>query len=627
MSSWIKNKGTQTGEFQLGFDGPVLKKDNGNLQLRNTDNSAFVDIATGNITSAGTITGNGSGLSAIAAGNIVGTVANATYAINAGVAGIANVAYSVAGANVSGTVGAASVAYSIDGANVSGAVALATSATTAVTANSVAGANVVGAVGLATFATTANAVAGANVSGYVANATHATVADSANSVAGGNVVGQVGNALVAGTVYTAAQPAITSLGTLSALNLGGDVTGSITPSANVTYDLGSPTKRFKDLYLSTSTIYVGDANISASGTNIALSGGNITGDLNVGGNATITGNLAVTGNLTYINVVDLRVQDPIIELGGGPNGTPLTTNDGMDRGEILHYYAGSAKNAFIGWKNSASEFQVGADVSITNNVVTINSLGNLRADTFIGALSGTATFATTANAVAGANVSGTVANATYAISAGSATVADSANAVAGANVSGTVALATSATTAGSATTAATVTTAAQPNITSVGTLTSVTVSGVSTLGSIGNVKITGGTTGYVLTTDGTGNLSWSATQSAIDSWKAKSVALVFGSTSTVTVMTLPANAVVDKVSLVVDTAFNGTSPSVSIGLAGGSGFEYAAATDINLKSLDRYDMPSQIAPSASSGVIQLLYSASGSSAGAARVIVTYAIPA
>ena len=72
-------------------------------------------------------------------------------------------------------------------------------------------------------------------------------------------------------------------------------------------------------------------------------------------------------------------------------------------------------------------------------------------------------------------------------------------------------------TASSATTAGTVTTAAQPNITSVGTLTSLTVSGnvdfyganVS-LGSISNLHITGGSANYVLKTDGTGNLSWTA---------------------------------------------------------------------------------------------------------------------
>ena len=36
------------------------------------------------------------------------------------------------------------------------------------------------------------------------------------------------------------------------------------------------------------------------------------------------------------------------------------------------------------------------------------------------------------------------------------------------------------------------------------------VSGISTLGSNANVKITGGTNGQYLKTDGTGNLSWSS---------------------------------------------------------------------------------------------------------------------
>jgi len=36
----------------------------------------------------------------------------------------------------------------------------------------------------------------------------------------------------------------------------------------------------------------------------------------------------------------------------------------------------------------------------------------------------------------------------------------------------------------------------------------ITVSGITNLGSIANVKITGGSVSQVLTTDGTGNLSW-----------------------------------------------------------------------------------------------------------------------
>jgi hypothetical protein len=56
----------------------------------------------------------------------------------------------------------------------------------------------------------------------------ATFATTANSVAGANVSGQVANALVAGTVYTNAQPNITSVGTLTTLDVTGNVnTGNI----------------------------------------------------------------------------------------------------------------------------------------------------------------------------------------------------------------------------------------------------------------------------------------------------------------------------------------------------------------------------------------------------------------
>ena len=76
--------------------------------------------------------------------------------------------------------------------------------------------------------------------------------------------------------------------------------------------------------------------------------------------------------------------------------------------------------------------------------------------------------------------------------------------------------------------ASTVTTNAQPNITSTGTLTSLTVSGnvaitganVS-LGAVGNVKITGGSTNQLIKTDGAGNLSFTTISG--DSYKLKPV--------------------------------------------------------------------------------------------------------
>ena len=83
-----------------------------------------------------------------------------------------------------------------DGSNITNVHAI-----TSDVAYSVAGANVTGQVN---FAAVANSVAGANVIGQVA------FANVANNVAAANIIGQVANALVAGTVYTPAQPNITS---------------------------------------------------------------------------------------------------------------------------------------------------------------------------------------------------------------------------------------------------------------------------------------------------------------------------------------------------------------------------------------------------------------------------------
>jgi hypothetical protein len=164
-----------------------------------------------NITSVGTLTSLG----------VNGTVTAVAFTANTGVfTGNGSGLSAIAGANVTGAVSFATTANAVAGANVSGAVAFAT------TANAVAGANVSGAV---SFATTANAVAGANVSGAVAFAT------TANAVAGANVSGQVGNALVSGTVYTAAQPNITSVGTLTSLGVSGALTTTqLTAGANTT---------------------------------------------------------------------------------------------------------------------------------------------------------------------------------------------------------------------------------------------------------------------------------------------------------------------------------------------------------------------------------------------------------
>jgi len=253
----------------------------------------------------------------------------------------------------------------------------------------------------------------------------------------------------------------------------------------------------------------------------------------VNGNALIGGNLTVNGNLTYVNVDTLVVEDPIVILGSGPNGAPLVSNDGKDRGLLLDYYTSAPVSAFMGWDNGNAEFAFGSNVSVAGEVITYNTLGNVRAQTFIGninatTISGSLTTATQSNITtvgtlgsltvsgnisAGNTSAGNVLNANYLISnsgcvsingaflaydnvthaAGifSSSAADinlglAANITAG-STTGTTTIrgnlvvdnnvwANTGTVKGSLLTG-TLTTAAQPNVTSVGTLSSLNVTG------------------------------------------------------------------------------------------------------------------------------------------------------
>lgn len=222
----ITSVGTLTN---LNLSGPLVGTSLSAATIGNAGAAIIGNVMTAaqpHITSLGTlsslsVTGN------VTAGNvnanITGTVTNALFS------NIANLAYSVAGANVTGTVPAATIAGSANIAN---------------TAYAVSGANVSGSVGqanLANIASVAYSVSGANVSGTVSSATTATTATSAVTAT---------SATTAGTVTANAQANITSVGTLTSLTVSGNLrtdnyqyangtpvtfgSGTV-PSGNVTY--------------------------------------------------------------------------------------------------------------------------------------------------------------------------------------------------------------------------------------------------------------------------------------------------------------------------------------------------------------------------------------------------------
>jgi hypothetical protein len=130
-----------------------------------------------------------------------------------------------------------------------------------------------------------SSITGANVTGTVASATQANTANVANSVSGGNVTGQVANALVAGTVYTNAQPNITSVGILTSLSVTGNITGgNLNTAGNVSgsYILGDGSQ-LTNLPVQPGTY--GNANVNAHlaafGSNVISTTGNVTsGNIN-----------------------------------------------------------------------------------------------------------------------------------------------------------------------------------------------------------------------------------------------------------------------------------------------------------------------------------------------------------
>lgn len=80
------------------------------------------------------------------------------------------------------------------------------------------------------------------------------------------------------------KPTISSYGDSDvATYLNGNLDSAIIPDTNNTYDLGTAEKKFRDLYLSDSTIHMGEQTISVTGTGILFNGNALEGTLDYDG--------------------------------------------------------------------------------------------------------------------------------------------------------------------------------------------------------------------------------------------------------------------------------------------------------------------------------------------------------
>ena len=149
---------------------------------------------------------------------------------------------------------------------------------------------------------------------------------------------------------------------------GGIISGSILPHQTDTVDLGSPSKRFLNLYaksahLAADSLHLGDeAKISASaggGFSFDTAGETVFGDIKVR-------NLTVTGAQSIISSTDLAVKDNIIIINSGEAGAGITLTSGglvIDRGTL--------ENATILFNDNTDRFELNFPISVDGSELAL----------------------------------------------------------------------------------------------------------------------------------------------------------------------------------------------------------------------------------------------------------------
>ncbi len=328
-------------------------------------------------------------------------------------------------------------------------------------------------------------------------------ANLGNTVIANYFVGNFyGSANTAQTVTASSQPNITEVGTLTSLEVSGNAniselsvtqfTSDLIPDTDVTYDIGNTSSRWKDLYLSGNSIYLGNSTITSTANGISINGGNgvvVAQNLTQVPAANIVGQVA---NALVAGTVYTNAQPNITSVG---TLTGLNVNGNIVAGNSVtaNYFVGR----LYGAANTAGTVTTNAQPNITSigTLVSLSVAGNVTAGNISGGnlvsanyLSGTLTTAAQANittlgTLTQLNVDGNLVAANITSNTGIISGNGSGlHHITGANVTGTVANATYAVSANSANVASTVSSNAQPNITSIGTLVSLSVTGNVTAG-------------------------------------------------------------------------------------------------------------------------------------------------
>jgi hypothetical protein len=396
--------------------------------------------------------------------------------------------------------------------------------------------------------------------------------------------GTIGASLLTGTLTTAAQPNITSVGTLSSLSVTANVAagnltttgvlsvtgtgvssiaGNLDMTSNNIINLATPvastdaaTKQYVDDLASTALVYHEGVTAATTGTLASATGGTITynnGTAGVGATLTTTGtfnlidtanvqtvgtrilvkneaNAAHNGVYTYTSTTvitratdadsygpgagELSLNNYFFVSGGSVNKGSAYVLDaptgtitfGTSNITFAQFSSSQVYLAGTGLTLSNLTFSVNASQSQITSVGTLTSLGvsgtitaaNITANTGVFTGNGSALTALNASNIStGTLAQARLANASVTLGSTALTLGSTVTTVAGlTSVTSTTFVGAL---TGAATTAGTVTTAAQPNITSVGTLTSLAVTGNISAGNVSATTFTGALSGAATT--------------------------------------------------------------------------------------------------------------------------------
>ena len=145
--------------------------------------------------------------------------------------------------------------------------------------------------------------------------------------------------------------------------------GNIVPDTNIAYDLGTSAYRFRDLYLSGSSIYLGNAIITSTGTAINFPLGSTVGGqalgINEGDtyNITISGNVIGTDSTVLVNTTTGQFSGDLYgSVFGFDSSILVDARDGVLRGTLIGNLQGNVTGDVTG---NASSATVASTIALT----------------------------------------------------------------------------------------------------------------------------------------------------------------------------------------------------------------------------------------------------------------------